>query len=80
MGQIAEFLVQKKFEKAKDHQDEVKELEDEVTASWDRYKTNIYTALPHLPQHLKQLQDAPTCSRFSVSEIAVRTETRHLIT
>ena len=41
MGQIAEFLVQKKFEKAKDHQDEVKELEDEVAAAWEKYQTNI---------------------------------------
>ena len=57
MAQIAEFLVQKKFEKAKDHQDEVKELEDEVAASWDWYQTNIHTALPQSPQHLKQLQD-----------------------
>ena len=37
LGQITEFLVQKKFEKAKDHQDEVKELEEEVAASWDHY-------------------------------------------
>ena len=43
VGQIAEFLVQKKFEKAKDHQDEVKYLEDKVAAAWDRYQTNIHT-------------------------------------
>ena len=32
MGMIAEFLVQKKYEKAKDHLDEVEELEVEVAA------------------------------------------------
>ena len=37
MGQIAEFLVQKKFEKAKDHQEEVAGLEVEVAAAWDKY-------------------------------------------
>ena len=42
MGMIAEFLVQKKYEKAKDHLDEVEELEVEVAAAWDRYTTNIH--------------------------------------
>ena len=42
MGMIAEFLVQKKYEKAKDHLDEVEELELEVSAPWDRYTTNIH--------------------------------------
>ena len=37
MGMIAEFLVQKKYEKAKDHLDEVEELEVEVSASWDGF-------------------------------------------
>ena len=41
MGMIAEFLVQKKYEKAKDHIEEVAELEVEVAAAWDRYTTNI---------------------------------------
>ena len=36
MGMIAEFLVQKKYEKAKDHLDEVEELEVEVATAWDR--------------------------------------------
>ena len=42
MGMIAEFLVQKKYEKAKDHLDEEEELEVEVSAAWDRYTTNIH--------------------------------------
>ena len=42
LDQITLFLVQKKFEKAKDHQDEVKELEEEIAAFWDRYQTNIH--------------------------------------
>ena len=42
MGMIAEFLVQKKYEKAKHHLDEVEELEEEVAAAWDRYTTNIH--------------------------------------
>ena len=42
MGQIAEFLIQKKFEKAKDHQNKVAELEDEVAAALDKYQTNIH--------------------------------------
>ena len=42
LDQITEFLVQKIFEKAKDHQDEVKELEEEVAASSDRYQTYIH--------------------------------------
>ena len=41
MGLIAEFLVQKKYEKTKDHLDEVEESEVEVAAAWDRYTTNI---------------------------------------
>ena len=35
VGMIAEFLVQKKYEKAKDHLEEVEELEVEVVAAWD---------------------------------------------
>ena len=42
MGMIAEFLVQRKYEKAKDHLGEVAELEVEVAAAWDRYTTNIH--------------------------------------
>ena len=42
LDQITEFFVQKKLEKAKDHQDEVKELEEKIAASWDRYQTNIH--------------------------------------
>ena len=42
LDQMTEFLVQKKFGKTKDHQDEVKELEEEIAASWDRYQTNIH--------------------------------------
>ena len=42
MGQIAKFLVQKKFEKAKDHQEEVAGLEVEVAEAWDKYQTNIH--------------------------------------
>ena len=42
MGMISEFLVQKKYEKAKDHLDEVEELEVEVAAAWDRYTTIIH--------------------------------------
>ena len=36
MVMIAEFLVQKKYEKAKDHLEEVAELKVEVAAAWDR--------------------------------------------
>ena len=42
MGMIAEFLVQKKYEKANDHLDEVAELEVEVADAWDQYTTNIH--------------------------------------
>ena len=42
MGMIAEFLVQKKYEKAKDNLEEVAKLEVEVAAAWDRYTTNIH--------------------------------------
>ena len=42
MAMIAKFLVQKKYEKAKDHLDKVEELEVEVAAAWDRYTTNIH--------------------------------------
>ena len=41
IGMISEFLVQKKYKKAKDHLHEVEELEVEVSASRDRYTTNI---------------------------------------
>ena len=42
IGQVVEFLVQKKYKKAKDHVDEAALLEDKVAAAWDRYTTNIH--------------------------------------
>ena len=83
MGQIAELLVKKKFEKAKDHQDEVKELEDEVAASWDRYQTNIHAPAtpppPQQPQHLQQPQDAPLLFKILSQWNWCQNWTRHLI-
>ena len=34
--------MQKKYEKTKDHLEEVAELEEEAAAAWDRYTTNIH--------------------------------------
>ena len=42
MGMTPEFLVQKKYEKAKEHFKDVEALELEVAAAWDRYTTNIH--------------------------------------
>ena len=76
LDQIAEFLVQNKFEKAKDHQDKVKELEEEVAASWNRYQTNIHISHRISSSH----KTPPSRPRFPVCEIGIRIETRHLIT
>ena len=43
MAMIEEFLVQKKYEKAKDHLNGVEDIEVGVAAAGERYTTNIHT-------------------------------------
>ena len=59
MGMIAEFLVQKKYKKAKDHLEEVAELEEEVAAATPLISTPM--PLRPTPQRPQQ-QDAPSSS------------------
>ena len=59
MGMIAEFLVQKKYEKAKDHLDKVEQLEVEVAAAWDQYTTNIHARAAAANTPASPRQDAP---------------------
>ena len=70
--QIAEFLVQKKFEKANDHQEEIAGLEVEVAAPWDKYQTNIHTraaasaaASPAAARRPPPVQDSHTVKLIS---------------
>ena len=65
VGMITEFLMQKKYEKTKDHLDNVEELEVEVSASWDRYTTNIHTQQQPTPQPLPQ-QDASLLQQIPI--------------
>ena len=64
LDQITLFLVHNFFEKAKDHQDEVKELEEEIDASWDRYQTYIHARAAAAASQSQQPQDAPLQSKI----------------
>ena len=59
LDQITLFLVQKTFEK-----DEVKELEEEIAASWDRYQTNIHARAAAAAAQSPQPQDVPLQSKI----------------
>ena len=55
LRQLADFMVHKKFAKAKEHVDEVTVLEKEVEEWWETTTAAAYT---RLVRHLQQLQDA----------------------
>ena len=69
MGQIAKFLVQKKFQKAKDHQEQVAGLEVKVQAP------NQYPCSRISHSISSSRKTPPSRSRLSICEISVRIET-----
>ena len=79
---IAEFLVQKKDEKAKDHLQEVAELEEEVVAAWDRYTTNIHAraALANAPASPATRRPPPAADSNTVKLLTeLKPDTPHMM-